>query len=160
MPSRVTSWGSLRRLRQWGEGRGGSALRSLLHLALLRLHGRPASRARTHHELPICLELLGDTRAAAKPPVGVLAEHLLLLRLRPAEQLLARHDLHGARAAAALAAAVARAARVEAERQRLVELEASRYTAADIRITRLTGACTCSAPGDNLRRGRSRTVAP
>ena len=81
-------------------------------------------------------------RARAQPPVGVLAEHLLLLRLRPAEQLLARHDLHGARAAAALAAAVARAARVEAERQRLVELEASRYTAADIRITRLTGACT------------------
>ena len=81
-------------------------------------------------------------RARAQPPVGVLAEHLLLLRLRPAEQLLARHDLHGARAAAALAAAVARAARVEAERQRLVQLGASRYTAADIRITRLTGPCT------------------
>ena len=66
MPSRVTSWGSLRRLRQWGEGRGGSALRSLLHLALLRLHGRPASRARTHHEEAICLELHGDARAPSR----------------------------------------------------------------------------------------------
>ena len=132
-----------------GRGGGGSASRSLLHRALLRLHGRlyyplaaaqPRGLARTARKPSASIS--SKMRARAQPPVGVLAEHLLLLRLRPAEQLLARHDLHGARAAAALAAAVARAARVEAERQRLVELEASRYTAADIRITRLTGACT------------------
>lgn len=52
-----------------GWGRGGSAWRSLLHLALLHLHGRPATRARTHHELTICLEIPGDARTAAQPPV-------------------------------------------------------------------------------------------
>ena len=71
-----------------------------------------STRAGSYDELAVRVERRRDGGAAPEPPVGVL-QHLALLRLLLIEGIQAGHHLYGAGAAAALAAAVSRTARVD-----------------------------------------------